>query len=496
MSAVDAVATTELTAREADLLSRVPDGLFIGGAWEPGTREQIQVQDPATGRVIKRIANATPEDGIRALDAAVAAQEAWAATPPRFRAEILRRAFDLLQERRDDFALLMTLEMGKPLAEANGEVTYGGEFLRWFSEEAVRIAGRYGQNPEGTGTMVVSQRPVGPCFFITPWNFPLAMATRKIAPALAAGCTVVVKPAELTPLTTLFFAQLLADAGVPAGVVNVIPTHTSGAVSAPIIADPRLRKLSFTGSTPVGRALLAQAGQNVLRTSMELGGNAPFVVFDDADLDKAVEGAMLAKFRNIGQACTAANRFIVHESIADEFARRVTAKVDAMKIGPGTEEGVTIGPLIDDRAVATMRGLVSDAVERGARVLTGGNAPEGDGFFYEPTVIVDVQPGSEILREEIFGPILAITTFSTEEEAVARANETEYGLVGYVFTQDLARGQRMIDRVDTGMMGLNTGLVSNAAAPFGGVKQSGLGREGGLEGIQEYLSTKYTLIPA
>ncbi|WP_426622991.1 NAD-dependent succinate-semialdehyde dehydrogenase [Leifsonia sp. McL0607] len=497
MSAVDiATTTTELTAREVNLLSRVPDGLFIAGAWEAGTREQIQVQDPATGRVIKRIANATPEDGIRALDAAVAAQEAWAATPPRTRAEILRRAFDLLQERRDDFALLMTLEMGKPLAEANGEVTYGGEFLRWFSEEAVRIAGRFGQNPEGTGTMVVSQRPVGPCFFITPWNFPLAMATRKIAPALAAGCTVVVKPAELTPLTTLFFAQLLADAGVPAGVVNVVQTNTSGAVSAPIIADPRLRKLSFTGSTPVGRALLAQAGQNVLRTSMELGGNAPFVVFDDADLDKAVEGAMLAKFRNIGQACTAANRFIVHESVADEFARRVTAKVDAMKIGRGTEEGVAIGPLIDDRAVATMEALVGDAVERGARVLTGGKAPEGDGFFYEPTVIVDVQPGSEILREEIFGPVLAITTFSTEKEAVARANETEYGLVGYVFTQDLARGQRMIDRVDTGMMGLNTGLVSNAAAPFGGVKQSGLGREGGLEGIHEYLSAKYTLIPA
>ena len=488
--------SSTLSAREADLLSRVPDGLFIGGVWEAGIREQIRVQDPATGRVIKRIANATPEDGIRALDAAVAAQEAWAATPPRTRAEILRRAFDLLQERRDDFALLMTLEMGKPLAEANGEVTYGGEFLRWFSEEAVRIAGRYGQNPEGTGTMVVSQRPVGPSFFITPWNFPLAMATRKIAPALAAGCTVVVKPAELTPLTTLFFAQLLADAGVPAGVVNVVQTNTSGAVSAPIIADPRLRKLSFTGSTPVGRALLAQAGQNVLRTSMELGGNAPFVVFDDADLDKAVEGAMLAKFRNIGQACTAANRFIVHEDVADEFARRVTAKVVAMKIGPGTEEGVTIGPLIDDRAVATMQALVGDAVERGARVLAGGNAPDGDGFFYEPTVIVDVQPGSDILREEIFGPVLAITTFATEEEAVARANETEYGLVGYVFTQDLARGQRMIDRIETGMMGLNTGLVSNAAAPFGGVKQSGLGREGGLEGIHEYLSTKYTLIPA
>jgi len=494
MSAVDTA--PELTTRESELLARVPDGLFIAGRWEAGAQDPIQVQDPATGRVIKRIANARPEDGIRALDAAAEAAEAWAATPPRTRAEILRRAFDLLQERRDDFALLMTLEMGKPLAEANGEVTYGGEFLRWFSEEAVRIAGRYGSNPEGTGTMVVSQRPVGPCFFSTPWNFPLAMATRKIAPALAAGCTVVIKPAELTPLTTLFFAQLLADAGVPDGVVNVIPTSTSGAVSAPIIADPRLRKLSFTGSTPVGRALLAQAGQNVLRTSMELGGNAPFVVFEDADLGKAVEGAMLAKFRNMGQACTAANRFIVHESIAEEFATRVTERVNALRVGRGTDEGVTLGPLIDDRAVASMAALVDDAVSRGARVLTGGAAPESDGFFFEPTVITDIQPGSEILREEIFGPILAISTFSTEQEAVERANETEYGLVGYVFTQDLARGQRLIDSVDTGMMGLNTGLVSNAAAPFGGVKQSGLGREGGLEGIHEYLSTKYTLIPA
>ncbi|WP_158862216.1 NAD-dependent succinate-semialdehyde dehydrogenase [Leifsonia sp. AG29] len=499
MSLVDTANDTTRSAladREADLLARIPDGLFIGGRWEAGTRDPIQVQDPATGRVIKRIANATPEDGVRALDAAVEAADSWAATPARVRGEILRRAFDLLQERREDFALLMTLEMGKPLAEANGEVTYGGEFLRWFSEEAVRISGRYGQNPEGTGTMVVSQRPVGPCFLITPWNFPLAMATRKIAPALAAGCTVVVKPAELTPLTTLYFAQLLADAGLPAGVVNVIPTSTARQVSEPIIADPRLRKLSFTGSTPVGRNLLAQAGQNVLRTSMELGGNAPFVVFDDADLDKAVEGAMLAKFRNIGQACTAANRFLVHESVADEFAARIVEKVRALRIGRGTEEGVTIGPLIDHRAVASMEDLVADAVDKGARVLTGGFAPAGDGSFYEPTVLVDVQPGSEILREEIFGPVLAISTFSTEEEAVARANETEYGLVGYVFTQDLARGQRMIDRIDTGMMGLNTGIVSNAAAPFGGVKQSGLGREGGLEGIHEYLSTKYTLIPA
>ena len=354
-------------AREAELLERVPDGLYIGGVWQAGSADPIEVGDPATGRVIKRIANAGPADGIRALDAAVEAADAWAATPPRVRGEILRRAFDLLQERRDDFALLMTLEMGKPLAEANGEVTYGGEFLRWFSEEAVRIAGRYGTNPEGTGTTVVSQRPVGPCFLITPWNFPLAMATRKIAPALAAGCTVVIKPAELTPLTTLLFVQLLEDAGLPAGVVNVITTSSSRAVSAPIIADPRLRKLSFTGSTPVGRTLIEQSAANVLRTSMELGGNAPFVVFDDADLDKAVTGAMLAKFRNTGQACTAANRFIVHESVADEFARRVTERVDAFVVGRGTEDGVTIGPLINEAAVENMESLVADAVGRGAR---------------------------------------------------------------------------------------------------------------------------------
>ena len=481
--------------REQQLLSSVPSGLFIAGKWEKGTREEIQVQNPATGQVIKTIANATPEDGIRALDAAFDAAVEWAATPARVRGEILRRAFDLLQERRDDFALLMTLEMGKPLTEANSEVTYGGEFLRWFSEEAVRVQGRYGNSPEGTGTMVVSQRPVGPCFFITPWNFPLAMATRKIAPALAAGCTVVVKPAELTPLTTLAFAQLLADAGLPAGVVNVIPTSTSSQVSGPIIADSRLRKLSFTGSTPVGRTLLAQAAENVLRTSMELGGNAPFIVFDDADLDAAVAGAMVAKFRNIGQACTAANRFLVHESVAAQFAQRVTERVEALVVGAGTEDTVTTGPLIDGRAVATMTALVDDAVRRGARVLTGGHAIAGDGYFFEPTVLVDVQPGSDILSNEIFGPILAITTFATEDEAISRANDTEYGLIGYAFTRDLARGQRLIQRIETGMMGLNTGLVSNAAAPFGGVKQSGLGREGGLEGIHEYLDVKYTLIP-
>ncbi|WP_426519655.1 NAD-dependent succinate-semialdehyde dehydrogenase [Diaminobutyricibacter sp. McL0618] len=483
-------------AREHELLAKVPHQLYIGGEWVDGTSGRvIHVTDPATDATIKTIADASVDDGRRALDAAVEAADAWAATAPRARGEILRRAFDLLQERRDDFALLMTLEMGKPLAEANGEVTYGGEFLRWFSEEAVRITGRYGTNPEGTGRMIVSQHPVGPCFLITPWNFPLAMATRKIAPALAAGCTVVIKPAELTPLTTLYFAKLLEDAGLPGGVVNVITTSTSGVVSAPIIADPRLRKLSFTGSTEVGRRLIEQSARNVLRTSMELGGNAPFVVFEDADLDRAVDGAMLAKFRNIGEACTAANRFIVHDSVADEFARRVTERVNRFRVGRGTEDDVTIGPLINEDAVAKALALVSDAVTRGARVLTGGDEIDGDGNFFEPTVITDVAAGSDILREEIFGPVLSIVRFTDEAEAVRIANDTEFGLVSYVFTKDLARGQRMVDALQTGMMGLNVGVVSNAAAPFGGVKQSGLGREGGLEGIHEYLYTKYTLTP-
>jgi succinate-semialdehyde dehydrogenase/glutarate-semialdehyde dehydrogenase len=474
----------------------IPTQLFIGGEWvDAEGGRTLDVTDPATGEVIASIADASAGDGARALDAAVAAQADWAATAPRVRGEILRWAFDLLQERKEDFAALMTSEMGKPLAESRGEVAYGGEFLRWFSEEAVRISGRYGLNPEGTGNMVVSQRPVGPCFLITPWNFPLAMATRKIAPALAAGCTAVVKPASLTPLTTLAFVALLEEAGLPKGVVNVITTSRTGEVSAPIIADPRLRKLSFTGSTGVGQRLIEQAAKGVLRVSMELGGNAPFVVFEDADLDAAVEGALIAKFRNIGQACTAANRFIVHSSIADEFSVRVAEKVRAMRVGPGADDGVNIGPLINDAAVSTSAELVADAVERGARVLTGGSAIEGAGSFFEPTVLGNVAAGTRLLSEEIFGPVLAVTTFDTEDEAVDLANATEYGLVSYVFTRDLARGHRMIDRLETGMMGLNVGVVSNAAAPFGGIKQSGVGREGGAEGIHEYLSTKYTLIP-
>jgi succinate-semialdehyde dehydrogenase / glutarate-semialdehyde dehydrogenase len=483
-------------ATETALLESVPDGLFIGGEWSPAiSGSTLNVYDPATGEVIKTIADAAVEDGAAALDAAVDAAGAWAKTPHRERAEILRRAFDLVRQHQDDVALLMTLEMGKPLAESKAEVTYGSEFLRWFSEEAVRIFGRYGSNPEGTGRMIVSQHPVGPSFLITPWNFPLAMATRKIAPALAAGCTVVIKPPELTPLTTLYFVKLLAEAGLPEGVVNVITTHTSGKVSGPIIADPRLRKLSFTGSTEVGRKLLEQAAANILRTSMELGGNAPFLIFDDADLAAAVDGAMIAKFRNIGQACTAANRFIVHEAIADEFAARVTERVQAFKVGRGTEEGVQIGPLINADAVEKADALVRDATYRGAKVLTGGQPIDGRGTFYEPTVVTGVRPGSEILREEIFGPVLSIVTFGDEDEAVRIANDTEYGLVGYAYTKDLARGQRLIESLQTGMLGLNVGVVSNAAAPFGGVKQSGIGREGGFEGIREYLSTKYTLTP-
>ncbi|HMH59160.1 MAG TPA: NAD-dependent succinate-semialdehyde dehydrogenase [Galbitalea sp.] len=481
---------------EAELLARVPSQLLLGGKWVDGTSgHTIDVSDPATGAVLKTIADASVDDAQRAMDVAADTQDSWAATAPRVRGEILRSAFDLLQERIDDFALLMTLEMGKPLAESRGEVAYGGEFLRWFSEEAVRITGRYGTNPEGTGRMIVTQVPVGPSYLITPWNFPLAMASRKIAPALAAGCTAIIKPAALTPLTTLYFAKLLQDVGLPDGVLGVLTTSKSGEITTPILADSRLRKLSFTGSTPVGVSLLKGAANNVLRTSMELGGNAPFIVFEDADLDKAVDGAMLAKFRNIGEACTAANRFIVHESIADEFARRVTERVKGFTVGRGTEDGVTIGPLINADAVAKATSLVEDAVNRGATLLVGGSAIDGEGTFFAPTVVSGVKPGSAILREEIFGPVLSIIPFSDEADAVAKANDTEYGLVGYVYTRDLARGQRLIESVRTGMMGLNIGVVSNAAAPFGGVKQSGLGREGGFEGIHEYLSTKYTLTP-
>lgn len=485
------------SAREKALLGSIPTGLLIDGVWRDAAGgETFAVIDPATGDELARVADATPADALAALDAAAAAADAWAATAPRVRGEILRRAFDLAIEHREDLALLMTVEMGKSLAEARGEVTYGAEFLRWFSEEAVRISGRYGTNPEGTGTTIVSHRPVGPCLLITPWNFPLAMATRKIAPALAAGCTVVLKPAELTPLTSLFFAALLIEAGVPAGVVNVVTTTDSSGVASAVMADDRLRKVSFTGSTPVGRILLKQAADNVLRTSMELGGNAPFLVFDDADVDAAVAGAMLAKFRNIGEACTAANRFFVQRGVADEFAEKLTAKVRELAVGRGTDDGVSIGPLINEAAVAKNAELVDDAVSRGAGVATGGAAVDGPGTFFQPTVLTGITPGTRLLREEIFGPVAAISTFETEEEGVRLANDTEFGLVSYAFTRDLARGHRLITSLRSGMLGLNTGVVSNASAPFGGVKSSGLGREGGAEGIHEYLDTTYTLLPA
>jgi succinate-semialdehyde dehydrogenase/glutarate-semialdehyde dehydrogenase len=472
------------------VLNAVPKGLLIGGKWI-STEKTVPVEDPSTGEVIAEVADASPAQGIAALDAAVAAQADWAATDPRERGEILRRAFELLIERSEDIALLMTLEMGKPLAEARGEVTYGAEFFRWFSEEAVRISGRYSVAPSGGTRLLTMKQPVGPVYAITPWNFPLAMGTRKIGPALAAGCTVVIKPAAQTPLTTLALAAVLIEAGLPDGVVNVITTSTSGPVSEPIISDPRLRKLTFTGSTGVGQRLIEQSAKQVLKVSMELGGNAPFVVFADADLDKAVDGAMLAKMRNIGEACTAANRFIVHESLAPEFSRRLAERMGAMSIGRGIEDGVQVGPLVDNAAVEKVTELVTDAIGHGAEVLTGGEAIDGPGHFYPPTVLTGVPTHAKMFREEIFGPVAPISTFTTDDEGIAMANDTEYGLVAYAFTQDLTRALTVAERLETGMVGINQGIVSNPAAPFGGVKASGLGREGGFEGIEEYLETKY-----
>ena len=482
---------------EFEVLAKVPTGLFIGGSWVDGHGDgRIAVEDPATGKTLLEIANATAEDGLAALAAADTAQAKWGKTSPRERAEILRRTFELVRERSEEFAMLISLEMGKPIAEARGEVTYGNEFVRWFSEEAVRIGGRYGSLPEGHGRMLITKRPVGPAFAITPWNFPLAMATRKVGPAIAAGCTMVIKPAELTPLTTLLFVKTLEEAGLPAGVVNVITTSTSAATSGPIISDARLRKITFTGSTQVGRQLLKQSADRILRTSMELGGNAPFLVFEDANLDAAVDGAMLAKLRNIGQACTAANRFIVHEKVADEFATKLAARMGSLNLGRGIDAATTMGPVINEKARSNMQRLVDTTVKEGGEIVTGGEYGSGDGYFFKPTVLANVRPGSTILGEEIFGPIAPIVRFKTESEAVALANDTEYGLVSYAFTEDFKRGMRLTESLETGMTGLNTGLVSNAAAPFGGVKESGMGREGGTEGIEEYLETKYVMIPA
>jgi succinate-semialdehyde dehydrogenase/glutarate-semialdehyde dehydrogenase len=477
------------------VVEAVPKQLLIGGQWRDAAGGRtFGVEDPATGETLCEIADATPEDALAALDAAVEAQASWAATPPNERSEILHRAFLALGERAEELALLMTLEMGKAVAESKGEIAYAAEFFRWFSGEALRIDGYYKTAGNGQSRVLVMRQPVGPCFFITPWNFPNAMGTRKIGPAIAAGCTMVVKPAHQTPLSMLALAELLEECGLPPGVLNVITSTSSGEVSAPLIADPRLRKLSFTGSTEVGRKLIAQAADQVLKVSMELGGNAPFLVFEDADLDAAVDGAMLAKMRNIGEACTSANRFHVHETVAEEFGQRLAERMAALKIGHGIDEGVEVGPLIDDAQQAKVAELVEDAVAKGATCVTGGRKPDGAGYFYEPTVLTGVSADARLLREEIFGPVAPIATFRTEDEAIEAANKTEFGLVSYVFTQDVKRALRVCEALETGMIGLNQGLVSNAGAPFGGVKQSGTGREGGNEGIAEYLETKYVAV--
>lgn len=477
---------------EGRLLAALPTELFIGGEWRTATDGvTFEVIDPATESILKSVSDASVADGEAALMAAHAAQPSWGRTPPRARAEILRRAFALLISQTEEFALTITMEMGKPLAEARAEVGYGAEFLRWFSEETSRISGTYGVAPTGDSRLLVMKRPVGPCLLITPWNFPLAMVTRKIAPAIAAGCTMVLKPAELTPLTALLFAKLLQEAGLPDGVLNVIPTSNAAKVTGPLIKNGRLRKLSFTGSTEVGRILIASSAEQVLRVSMELGGNAPFMVFEDADIDSAVAGAVLAKMRNGGESCISANRFLVHESVAQEFIDKFVTRMSEFVLGRGTESAVTLGPLIDKVSLAKVESLVDSAKAAGATVILGGKPMGGLGYFYQPTVITGVPEGSRILNAEIFGPVAQISTFSTETEAVRQANATPFGLVCYAYTRDLNRTLRLAEDLETGMLGINTGIVSNPAAPFGGVKQSGLGREGGNLGIEEFLETCY-----
>jgi succinate-semialdehyde dehydrogenase/glutarate-semialdehyde dehydrogenase len=485
-------AASGLEAERRAVLDGVPRQLYIAGEWRDGTGAgTLAVEDPATGEPLVEVADAQPEDGLAALSAAADAQGEWAVQPPRERGEILRRAYETIVARTDELALLMTLEMGKALEESRAEISYAAEFFRWFSEEAVRIHGRYMVNTTGKGRILTMRQPVGPCVFVTPWNFPTAMGTRKIAPAIAAGCTMVVKPAQQTPLSMLALAQILEQAGLPGGVLNVITAKHSGELIEPLLKDPRTRKLSFTGSTEVGRRLIEQSAEQVLRVSMELGGNAPFLVFEDADLDAAVEGAMLAKMRNVGEACTAANRFHVHESLAEEFAARMAARMGALKVGPGSDPDTDVGPLIDGAQREKVAELVDDASERGARLLLGGEKVGDRGYFYAPTVLSGVPDDARLLSEEIFGPVAPVATFSTEEQAVAAANRTEYGLVAYVYTRDLDRAFRVCEGIESGMIGLNQGVVSNPAAPFGGVKQSGFGREGGFEGIGEYLETKY-----
>lgn len=472
-----------------------PTLLWIGGIPRPASNgATFAVHDPATDAVLAEVADATPDDGLLALDAAAASSNEWASTPPRRRAEILLSAFELVHDRADEFARVMTLEMGKPLAEAHNEVRYGAEFLRWFAEEAVRIGGRTATAPAGNGQILVTKEAVGPVLAVTPWNFPLAMATRKIGPALAAGCPIVVKPACETPLTMLLLGEVFAEARLPQGVLSIVPTTDAGALTAPLIVDPRLRKLTFTGSTRVGKQLLKQSADRLLRTSLELGGNAPFLVFEDADIDAAVEGALAAKLRNGGEACTAANRFHVAASVAEEFADKLTARFAALRVGHGLDAGTDMGPLITEKQRIAVDELVQDAVNRGARLRTGGVVPEGPGAFYPPTVLDSVPGDARLLREEIFGPVAAITTFDTEDEAIEAANRTEYGLAAYFYTRDLARSHRINRALEVGMVGINRGVISDAAAPFGGVKESGFGREGGSEGIEEYLETKYSAL--
>jgi succinate-semialdehyde dehydrogenase / glutarate-semialdehyde dehydrogenase len=484
-----------VATNEQQVLDSIPTQLYIGGEWVNGSEgETIAVEDPATEETLVEVASGNKDDAFKALDAACGAQKEWAATPPIERGEILRRAYEAMKERADDLALLMTLEMGKPVEESKAEITYAADFFWYYAAEASRIEGHYGTSYNGKGRVLVMQQPVGPTILITPWNFPMAMGTRKIGPAIAAGCTMVWKPAKQTPLCALALTQILEEAGLPKGVLNLLLAKSSGETMEPLIKDPRARKLSFTGSTEVGRTLIAQAADQVLKVSMELGGNAPFLIFDDADLDAAVEGALLAKMRNIGEACTSANRFHVAGPIADQFAEKLAEKMGALKLGRGTEEGVKVGPLIDDSQQAKVKELVDDAVSKGAETVVGGNIPDGRGYFYEPTVLKNISDDARVLTEEIFGPVAPIKDFSSEEEAIAAANDTEYGLVAYVFTRDIKRALRVCEGLETGMVGLNQGMVSNVGAPFGGVKQSGLGREGGKWGIEEFLETKYVAI--
>ena len=486
--------TTITPSQEQQVVDQVPRQLYIGGEWRDGAKGTLSVEDPSTGESLCDVADASVEDAKAALDAAVDAGPEFAKMAPRERGEILRRAFEMIVERKDELALLMTLEMGKNVSESRAEITYAAEFFRWFAEEAVRVEGRYAVNSNGQGRVLTMKQPVGPCLMITPWNFPLAMGTRKIGPAIAAGCTMVVKPAQQTPLSMLALGKILEQAGLPGGVLNIFTASSSSETTAPLIADPRLRKMSFTGSTEVGRRLMAQASETLLRLSMELGGNAPFLVFEDADLDAAVAGAMVAKMRNMGEACTSANRFHVAGAIAEQFADKLAAQMGALKVGRGVDEGVDVGPLIDDNQRSKVSELVQDAIGRGAQAVVGGHARDGAGYFYDPTVLTDVPDDAELLQEEIFGPVAPIRSFDDEDEAIAAANNTEYGLVAYVFTNNLKRALRVVEGLETGMVGLNQGMVSNAGAPFGGVKQSGFGREGGHEGIEEYLATKYVAV--